>query len=83
MCEVSDDWQSETGSRNLVIQAFTDLEYPVQRFGRQPWPVVFDRDHDLGLALLEQTANYDRPDCPLACVVYQICEHLVEVHRVT
>src|SRR5215472_6812689 len=69
-CKVPDNWQSQTRSGDLVIQTFADPEDAIQRFCREPGPIVFDRDYHLRLAFMSEAMNGDRVGCPLTRVIY-------------
>ena len=82
MGEIANDRQSQTGTGNLIIQPFADLEYAIARFRRQSRPIIFDFDDNLRLALIHEAADRNHAGGPLAGIVDQVGEHLIEIHRV-
>ena len=72
-----DDREPQAGPRHLFIEPRPRGECSSQLLGGQAWPVVLDRDRQA--SLLVAALHRDPPAGPLAGVVHQVAEHLLEV----
>ena len=75
--EIADDGQAEAGAGRGLVNTDASPQDRLAHRGRQSRAIVFDGDQDVS-SVPRCPHDHARP-CPLAGVVEQIAEHLVEV----